>query len=50
MAGNLLMFWGGAGRGPGQFNLPAGLFVDPEGRLFVADSYNHRVQAFQLIP
>jgi hypothetical protein len=50
MAGTLLMFWGSAGRQPGQFNLPAGLFVDHEKRLIVADSYNHRVQLFQLLP
>ena len=28
----------------GEFNFPTGLAVDAEGVLFVADSYNHRVQ------
>jgi len=49
LAGNLLMFFGGAGGQSGRFNLPAGLFVDHEDRLFVADSYNHRVQVFKLL-
>lgn len=39
---------GRTGEGPGQFLLPAGLAVS--GRfLFVADSYNHRVQVFELL-
>ncbi len=35
---------GGRGVQAGQFNVPAGLAVDGGGVLFVADSYNHRVQ------
>jgi DNA-binding beta-propeller fold protein YncE len=35
---------GGRGSAPGQFNYPMGLAVDGSGILFVADSYNHRVQ------
>jgi tripartite motif-containing protein 71 len=35
---------GGPGTGVGQFASPGGLAVGPEGNLFVADSYNHRVQ------
>lgn len=35
---------GGPGEQPGQFQRPAGLCVDPFGNLYVADSYNHRIQ------
>lgn len=28
----------------GEFNCPAGLYVDRFGNLYVADSYNHRIQ------
>jgi ABC-type Fe3+ transport system permease subunit/sugar lactone lactonase YvrE len=38
--------FGGPGTGPGQFNRPEGLGVDPEGLVHVADSCNHRVQVF----
>lgn len=31
---------------PNQFNFPRGLAVDPGGRLFVADDFNHRVLIF----
>jgi tripartite motif-containing protein 71 len=35
---------GGPGAGVGQFASPGGLAVDRDGNLYVADSYNHRVQ------
>lgn len=35
---------GGQGVGAGQFNGPTGLALDADGVLFVADSYNHRIQ------
>jgi sugar lactone lactonase YvrE len=36
--------------GPAQFNLPAGVILDPdENYLYVADQLNHRVQRFTLI-
>ncbi len=35
---------GSQGVGAGQFNVPTGLAVDAGGVLFVADSYNHRLQ------
>jgi hypothetical protein len=48
--GELLMSLGSAGSNPGEFWLPAGLAFDAEAELlFVADSYNHRVQVFHLI-
>ena len=36
--------FGTRGFGAGQFNFPTGLAVDNQGILFVADSYNHRLQ------
>ena len=38
--------WGEPGNGPGQFNLPHGLWIDSRGRLLVADRENDRVQIF----
>jgi sugar lactone lactonase YvrE len=40
--------FGGPGTAPGQFDLPQGIAVDPEGDhdVFVADDRNHRVQRF----
>ena len=41
-----LMFEGGAGAAPGQFNGPRGIAVAPSGEVLVADSGNHRIQRF----
>lgn len=38
--------FGEMGNGPGQFNRPEGLCLDAQGRLYVADSCNHRIQIF----
>lgn len=38
--------WGGSGSAPGQFNNPQGMAVDPQGRIFIADTGNHRIQIF----
>jgi uncharacterized protein (TIGR03663 family) len=38
--------WGGEGSEPGQFQDPRGIAVGPEGRVYVADGSNHRVQVF----
>ena len=40
---NLAVF-GGAGLGVGQFDEPVGIEVDDTGRLFVADTWNKRIQ------
>lgn len=45
--GTFLMSWGRVGSGPGELRIPHGLAFDADGRLFVADRGNHRVQIFQ---
>jgi len=44
--GELLRSWGEPGRGPGQFRIPHGIYVLPDGRVLVADRENHRIQFF----
>ena len=44
--GTHLFSWGEPGTGPGQFNLPHGIWIDRKGRLLVADRENDRVQVF----
>jgi DNA-binding beta-propeller fold protein YncE len=38
---------GGRGKGPGQFNLPRDLELGPDGRLYVVDGGNFRVQVLE---
>ena len=44
--GRLLSSWGEPGDGPGQFHLPHGIAVDRDGRIYVADRENSRIQIF----
>jgi len=44
--GEYLMEWGSGGTGPGEFNQPHSLAMDSQGRLFVADRGNDRIQIF----
>ena len=44
--GKLVASWGEPGTGPGQFMLPHGIAVHPDGRVFVADRENDRIQIF----
>ncbi|HOZ53258.1 MAG TPA: hypothetical protein PK142_01110, partial [bacterium] len=44
--GNLIKEFGGAGSENGQFNLAAGLFIDFNNYLYVADGDNNRIQKF----
>ena len=44
--GKLILSWGEPGDGPGQFNLPHGVWIDGHGRVLVADRENDRVQVF----
>lgn len=45
----ILMAFGSEGNDPGRFWLPAGIFIDDNNRIFVADSFNKRIQVFQLL-
>jgi sugar lactone lactonase YvrE len=45
--GELLYSFGAEGTHAGEFQLPAGLFIDHADRVFVVDSFNRRVQVFQ---
>jgi len=44
--GTFLMSWGSDGTGPGQFRLPHDIGMDSQGRVFVADRSNYRIQIF----
>ncbi|MFP6644214.1 MAG: peptidyl-alpha-hydroxyglycine alpha-amidating lyase family protein [Candidatus Latescibacterota bacterium] len=44
--GEYLFSWGEYGTEPGQFNLPHSVCTHGDGRMFVADRENHRVQIF----
>jgi DNA-binding beta-propeller fold protein YncE len=46
--GRFLLAFGRPGSGAGEFWLPAGLFIAQD-RIYVADSYNRRVQVFQFL-
>lgn len=47
--GEFLLPIGGVGQGPGNFHLPAGVWVDARNRVFVADALNRRVAIFQFL-
>ena len=44
--GRHLLSWGEPGTGPGQFNLPHGMWIDRHERVMVCDRENDRVQVF----
>jgi len=44
--GKFIKQWGGHGSGPGQFECPHTLAFDSQGRLFVGDRANNRIQIF----
>ena len=44
--GTFLKAWGRSGTGPGEFNEPHCLAFDSQGRLFVGDRVNERIQIF----
>lgn len=43
---NVVNNFGGVGGNPGKFNDPWGLTVDSDGNIYVADTFNHRMQKF----
>lgn len=45
-SGRHVLSWGSYGVDPGEFNLPHSVVTDDDGRVFVADRENHRVQLF----
>jgi len=44
--GQLLYYFGSRGTHAGEFQLPSGLYIDHDDRVFVVDSFNRRVQVF----
>jgi peptidylamidoglycolate lyase len=44
--GKFLLDWGHKGQGPGEFDLPHSVAVDAQGRVYVADRMNVRIQIF----
>ena len=44
--GTFIRAWGSKGTANGQFNFPWGIAVDSSGSVFVADTYNNRIQKF----
>ncbi len=44
--GQYMLQWGSRGTGPGEFGLPHNLVVDADGRVYVTDRDNQRVQVF----
>lgn len=44
--GRFLGQWGSPGKGPGEFNTPHAIAIDPAGKVYVADRENDRVQVF----
>ena len=48
-SGTFLYRLGLLGEEPGQFWLPMGVFVGQQDTIYVADSYNRRIQVFRYI-
>ena len=44
--GKYILQWGTRGAGPGQFELPHNLVVDSQGRVYVSDRENQRIEVF----
>jgi sugar lactone lactonase YvrE len=48
--GTLAREWGGWGTDPGRFQFPNAIAVGPNGAIYVADTWNNRVQVFDRSP
>ena len=44
--GNWIKSWGNRGKNPGEFNTPHNIAADSQGRIYVADRGNRRIQVF----
>jgi len=44
--GKYIAEWGSRGKGPGQFELPHNVVVDAQGRVYVTDRENRRIEVF----
>jgi DNA-binding beta-propeller fold protein YncE len=44
--GRLVKSWGTPGKAEGEFHLPHSIAIDPDGKLYVADRSNKRIQIF----
>src|SRR5262249_9500950 len=44
--GEYIKEWGGKGAGPGQIEVPHALAMDSQGRIFLADRPNNRIEIF----
>ncbi len=44
--GKFIKRWGKLGTGPGEFNVPHNIAMDSQGRVFVSDVGNSRIQIF----
>ncbi|OHB29068.1 MAG: hypothetical protein A2X84_03045 [Desulfuromonadaceae bacterium GWC2_58_13] len=49
LTGDFLFEFGGMGQGRGWLNYPSDICLDGFGRLLIADTFNHRVQVFELV-
>ncbi|MFH0926412.1 MAG: hypothetical protein V1872_12440 [bacterium] len=49
LEGRFAFEFGGEGTRANFFNFPKDVCNDDEGRVFVADTFNHRIQVFELI-
>ncbi|MDO9307904.1 MAG: 6-bladed beta-propeller, partial [Deltaproteobacteria bacterium] len=47
--GQLLLYVGQEGALPGELMLPSAIFIDKNDRIYVSDTFNHRIQIYQYL-